>query len=204
MRAALLLCYECSASLLPFALLLLHQGRRRRERDLCRPRRYYLGLLLLACYVTALLHLTEAGTLWQGLNWGFHLRPERINLIPFSRDMDISHPGNILAFIPLGWLLPCIWKKWDQLWRTAGAGLALSLLIEVSQLLNHRFSDVDDLILNSLGTVLGFALFRLTARPLRRPRVEASGWELPLCLLALTAGRFFLFDSRLALSLAGG
>ncbi|MBQ1343456.1 MAG: VanZ family protein, partial [Firmicutes bacterium] len=126
------------------------------------------------------------------------------NLIPFSREMDISYPGNLLLFIPFGWLVPLIWKKWDRLPRVAGAALALSFLIEASQLLNNRFSDVDDLIINTAGALLGYLLFRLTARPADRPRPETSGWELPLYTAVMLAGHFFLFHELAAAALLYG
>ena len=80
--------------------------------------------------------------------------------------------GNILLFVPFGFTLGlAIWpatplaggvkRALKQRWwrRMALAGLGLSLVIELTQLLiPSRATDVDDLILNTLGTMLGAAL----------------------------------------------
>ncbi|MBQ1343701.1 MAG: VanZ family protein, partial [Firmicutes bacterium] len=120
MKGALLLIYDFSTVLLPFAVLALA-----RRRFPHRPDGYRTGLALFALYLAFTLHVTGAGTLFDGLSYGFAPRAYQINLIPFSREMDISYPGNLLLFIPFGWLVPLIWKKWDRLPRVAGAALAL-------------------------------------------------------------------------------
>lgn len=204
MKEALLLIYELLTVLLPFATLALFARRRRQDQDLTRPGHYSAGLAVFALYLAVVLHLTGAGTLFDGMTYGFAPRPYQINLIPFSREMDLSYPGNVLLFLPFGWLVPFIWKKWDRPGRVAGAALALSFLIEASQLLNNRFSDVDDLIINTAGALLGFLLFRLTARPAQRPRPETSRAELPLYTAVMLAGHFFLFDELAAAALLYG
>ena len=192
MEAALLFCYEALTVLLPFAALLL--ARRRNDR----PAAYYAGLAAMALYVLLMLHLTEAGTLWDGLARGFAIQRGQINLIPFSREMDASYPANLLLFLPLGWLAPFIWKKWDDPRRVALAAFALSFLIEASQLLNARFSDVDDLIVNTAGALVGYALFCRFARPAERPRPDAPLWEMPLYIGVMLAGHFLFFNELAA------
>ena len=76
--------------------------------------------------------------------------------------------GNVALFIPLGFFVPLLWKRYRKLWKTALFGLAVSLCVELVQLLVGRGTDVDDLILNTIGAVVGYALFRL-ARKLARP-----------------------------------
>ena len=198
MDVALLL-YEFITVLLPAAALALCL----RRSGGGRPARFWAVLALFALYLAVTLRLTEAGALFDGLRRGFALRPWQINLVPFSREMDISYPGNVLLFLPLGVLVPLLWKKWDRAGRVAGAALALSFLIEASQLLNDRFSDVDDLIVNTAGALLGYVVFSLAARPKDRPRDEAPLWELPLYMLAMLAGHFFLFDETAAAGLLG-
>ena len=191
MESALLFCYEALTVFLPCAALLLAHRRR-----YARPASWYAWLAAFAVYVLLTLHLTEAGTLWDGLARGFALQRSQINLIPFSREMDISYPANVLLFLPFGWLAPRLWKKWDSMRRIAAAAFCLSLLIEASQLLNARFSDVDDLILNTLGAVLGWLLFRRLGPVTEGPEAPLS--ELPLYLGVMLAGRFFLFNELAA------
>ncbi|WP_041219809.1 VanZ family protein [Desulfitobacterium dichloroeliminans] len=94
---------------------------------------------------------------------GFSFPPTEINLIPFFWLSEGVRPyiENMLLFVPLGFLLPCIWKNYEVLWQTALSGLAFSLIIELSQLFNSRITDIDDLLMNTLGAVLGWLIFRL-------------------------------------------
>ena len=68
--------------------------------------------------------------------------------------------GNILMFVPTGILLPVLYKRLDNFLKVAGTGFLISLAIEICQLpFADRTSDVDDLILNTLGVVSGYVLF---------------------------------------------
>jgi glycopeptide antibiotics resistance protein len=74
--------------------------------------------------------------------------------------------GNVALFLPLGFLLPLLAPWFDRHRRTVAAGVALSLAIELSQLAfpGVRRADVNDVLLNTLGTALGFTAYRLAAR----------------------------------------
>jgi glycopeptide antibiotics resistance protein len=70
--------------------------------------------------------------------------------------------GNIGFFIPFGFFLPFLSKKLVSAWKVTLYGAILSLFIEVYQLfLPARGSDIDDVILNTLGSLLGFFIFWL-------------------------------------------
>ena len=70
--------------------------------------------------------------------------------------------GNIVAFIPFGLLLPMISPKERRAGMIFLLALELSLMIEVIQLFSHVGSfDVDDLILNTAGGLLGYGLYRV-------------------------------------------
>ncbi|MDE8707787.1 VanZ family protein [[Ruminococcus] torques] len=51
-----------------------------------------------------------------------------------------------------------MWKKMRSLHLTALARFSFSILIEISQLLNNRRTDIDDLIMNTLGSIIGFLI----------------------------------------------
>ena len=70
---------------------------------------------------------------------------------------------NIVLFVPLGILLPFLWKKYGTLKATSLFGFRLSLSIELLQILTYRATDINDLIANTLGTVLGYLLFSITS-----------------------------------------
>ncbi|SEL34486.1 VanZ family protein [Ruminococcus albus] len=96
--------------------------------------------------------------------------PLRVNLVPFMnitdyenrRDMLLNIIGNITMFIPSGIVLPIIYKRLDNFLKVFAAGAMLSLCIEILQLpFSTRASDIDDLILNTSGVVIGYGIYAL-------------------------------------------
>ena len=69
---------------------------------------------------------------------------------------------NIILFIPLGIMLPFLWKKYNTLSETLIFGFSMSLAIELLQILTYRATDINDLIANTVGAVLGYLIFRTT------------------------------------------
>lgn len=68
---------------------------------------------------------------------------------------------NILLFVPLGLALPFICKK-AKLLKITLIGFSLSFVIEIVQIfLNGRSSNIDDLLCNTAGAALGYALYVL-------------------------------------------
>ena len=65
-------------------------------------------------------------------------------------------------FIPVGIVWPVCFKKLNNFGKTVLAGAAYSFLIEMSQLLFYdRGTDIDDLILNTTGVVIGALIYFL-------------------------------------------
>lgn len=71
---------------------------------------------------------------------------------------------NILLFVPLGLLLPFLWTKYKTGKATCLFGFGMSLSIELLQIFTYRATDVNDIIANTLGTLLGYLLFRVISR----------------------------------------
>lgn len=72
--------------------------------------------------------------------------------------------GNLILFVPIGALLPTM-TGWRNLWKIATTGFAFSLIIETIQLITYRGCfDPDDVLLNTIGTVIGFGMFRFWVR----------------------------------------
>mgnify|MGYP003807528613 CR=1 FL=1 len=85
-----------------------------------------------------------------------------INSIPFKDGLEISGILNIIFFIPFGFLLPTLWEKYRNLWTTLFHGLFFSIIIETGQLfVKYRATDIDDLILNTLGAICGWLIFNI-------------------------------------------
>ena len=72
--------------------------------------------------------------------------------------------GNVLLFAPLGFLLPLLVPAIRRWWQVLAVGAGISLLIELYQLTWPlvRNASVDDLLMNALGALLGFAALQLT------------------------------------------
>lgn len=78
--------------------------------------------------------------------------------------------GNLGLLLPLGLLGPIALPALDRWWRVVLAALALSATIELIQLVvPDRSADIDDVIVNTAGALLGFALYRVVVRD-GRPR----------------------------------
>ena len=72
--------------------------------------------------------------------------------------------GNTVLFAPWGFFLPMLWKKFRRLLPVAGMCLGLTCFIEFTQLFIGRTVDVDDLILNFLGSMGGAGLWWIIRR----------------------------------------
>ena len=70
--------------------------------------------------------------------------------------------GNIIAFIPLGYLMPRLHKIFENLFLCMATALLFILGIELFQLFSaFGIFDVDDILLNGLGTFIGYLCFVL-------------------------------------------
>jgi len=96
------------------------------------------------------------------------------NLIPFKTilnylnntsliDFDIwffNLFGNVCAFMPMGFLLPVIFPRFQSFKAIATVTFLASFVLEIVQLwLRLGIADIDDVILNTFGGILGYFLF---------------------------------------------
>ena len=84
-----------------------------------------------------------------------------VNLIPFRTIGDpLVFAGNLMMFLPFGFFAALLWRGFT--WRRALLlGLAVTAFVECWQLLVGRAFDIDDLLLNTLGVLCGYGLWRL-------------------------------------------
>lgn len=98
------------------------------------------------------------------------------NLIPF-RTLSIqlrllnSHwavynlLGNFVPFIPFGFLLPIAYCRFDSIAKVFGISICSIVCIELFQLVSKLGCfDVDDIIMNMIGIMCGYLVFKLTAK----------------------------------------
>ena len=96
--------------------------------------------------------------------------PFRVNLLPLvnlfdydsKRDLLLNVIGNAAMFIPSGIVLPFVYKRLNSFWKVLLAGIGISLCIEIIQLpFSVRATDIDDLILNTIGVMVGYGIVTL-------------------------------------------
>ena len=99
--------------------------------------------------------------------------PPWVNFRPFMYLFDyptlkealLNLIGNTAMFIPLGIVWPAVFKKLNTHWKVIAAGVGVSMTIEILQLpFFGRASDIDDLLLNSLGYLFGYGIYLLVRR----------------------------------------
>ena len=100
---------------------------------------------------------------------------------------------NVVLFMPLGLFLPLLWKAYRSIFRTMLLGFGISLFLEAMQIFTYRASDINDLITNTVGTLLGYCIGRgvLLLFPAIAP--EESSKDVKV-LLGISLGvMFFLY-----------
>ena len=81
-------------------------------------------------------------------------------------------------FVPTGIILPVLYKRLDNFFKVVGTGFLISLSIEILQLpFADRTSDVDDLLMNTLGVATGYVLYMIVryAKNLGKQKASLSG-----------------------------
>lgn len=120
---------------------------------------HLIWVYIFLIYIYLAFSVAGIGSVWDIGQYGGIIRIEEINLIPFNSEGIRTYILNIIMFMPLGFLLSLIWEKFRNAVKVFYTGLGFSLAIEICQLFNHRATDIDDLMMNSLGAVLGYFIW---------------------------------------------
>lgn len=173
LQGILLFSFRAAALAVPVTFLfclvrffLLHQ---KKQRPVFQKELLYA---LLCFYLTALIQITiiRSGITFEQLlttkrSW------ETIQLVPVIHTLAelknglwaFIYPvvGNMIWFVPLGILLPLANPCWKKALLLCLTGCVLSFTIEVCQwIFGSGISDIDDILLNTLGTLAGYLLFQ--------------------------------------------
>ncbi len=73
---------------------------------------------------------------------------------------------NIILFVPLGFFLPLLYKKYHHMKTVALTGFLFSLAVEIVQMFGWGSSDINDLIINTAGACLGYWIYYLLSKAL--------------------------------------
>ncbi|MGY3778640.1 VanZ family protein [Isobaculum melis] len=149
---------------------LIYLLRKKSKQEIVRKNKEII-LWLFVFYVILLYQLTV-------FRWGFNFSTafeqlrslDHVNWQPFVETLKLTNGltlfdfiynlfGNIFWFVPMGLMLPALLKKSKQI-KTLLIGFGVSLSIEVMQFIFQTgISDIDDVIFNTLGTLLGLLVF---------------------------------------------
>ena len=143
------------------------------------------GVVLFVVYIIVLadvLFLVRGITVPQDFsflqNWRFHtnLKPfltirsylhmiERYGISASGRIYWRNLAGNLVLFLPMGYFLPRLFPWFGTFFRTVLFTVFMIVCVEAAQLVTQSGScDVDDLILNTVGCVLGHVIYKLLSR----------------------------------------
>ncbi len=122
------------------------------------PKRHQFGLYLYSLAICLILMSCDTPSLYQ-----LDYYPV-FNFLPFYGFTDnfSLYIQSFLVFIPLGLLLPTLWKQFQPAKTTFWYGLFFSILIEISQifcLATTATTDITDVIMNVFGTMAGYFIF---------------------------------------------
>ena len=159
------------------------------------PRRKAVLSLLLAGYLAVVLSVTVlrfSGGSGVNLHLGLAWR-EAWN--KFTLKLWLNIILNIGLFVPLGILLPLLWPKGRKWYWMLLSGFSLSLAIELMQLFAGNMTDVDDLLHNTLGAMLGWCAVMLVLELRgKRPGRAAACLILPGAVAAVFGGVFLAYE----------
>lgn len=144
-------------------------------------------LVVFLLYLSVLIYLVLFSETYRrggspGGGYAYNLEPFK-EIRRFCGSMDqlgfravfVNLAGNILAFIPFAFFLPVVSKKAERLAQTVFLTFLLSLGIECAQLVTKVGSfDVDDLILNTAGGLIGYLLHWIGQRMWMRRKSGAG------------------------------
>ena len=82
--------------------------------------------------------------------------------------------GNVAAFLPFGFFIPLLFRYHRSVWVITAWSFGVSVFIELTQLITRVGScDIDDVLLNTLGGIIGYFLF-IWLRDRRRERLRRN------------------------------
>lgn len=74
----------------------------------------------------------------------------------------INLAANIVTFIPLGFFISILFKRFNNITAIAIFSIVITTIIEAMQfILNVGVFDIDDIILNTVGCITGFVLNKI-------------------------------------------
>ena len=165
--------------------------------------RHFIWCFVFMFYLFLVFNVTGIGSIWDIGKYDTIIRIEEINLIPFSDTKNttmIFNRLNAVMFIPFGFLLPLIWKKHRNMINVVLTGALFSFSIEFCQLFNRRATDIDDLLMNTLGAAIGYSIWKLCSKFIKNDNaISLSQNESYAYLILSLLGTFLLYNGRITI-----
>ena len=126
---------------------------------------YVFGVLTLTGYFMLFRELAAHGW-WHKLLHRMQTK-DKINLQPFLmfKQFQIASTqviGNLVMLLPLGIYIPLLFPRLAGFFKVCIICLSVSVSIELMQLItNARSTDIDDVILNTSGAIVGYIIYKV-------------------------------------------
>ena len=147
-----------------------------------------LMMLLFAIYILCLFQVVtfQDDSVWAGNNFIPFQEILRYNIT--SRLFWKNVVGNMLMFLPFGFFVS-YYLKVEKVNLPFMLVLVTSLAIEIVQMMIGRVFDVDDIILNLIGGILGYFIYKLLKRIGEKlPKFCSSNWFLSTLMIVALIG----------------
>lgn len=132
-------------------------------------KRPFVRHLCIYALIGVIASVLYATIFWGGFRFveGFRM----LNLVPFIWVKETYAMGfanmikqlviNTIMLVPFGFFLPIVFEKMRKCWKTVLVTAVFIFCIEFTQYFIGRSADVDDLIMNSFGALIGYVVFWL-------------------------------------------
>ena len=147
-KSILVAAFSTLIPMLPVFMILHFAYFRKTKRTAC--------AMLLALYFAGLYYVTGLPTVQ------FTVFEPKFYLLPFIGILfDIRNSIlNVIAFLPLGFLVPLFCTKFRSFRSVLILGLGCALFLELAQMFTYRLSDINDLITKTMGALIGCRLVK--------------------------------------------
>lgn len=153
----------------PFGILWRFFARRKlKENGMITTKEHEIVSVLFLMFMAALISQTIVPDTFNFSLADMEINTERLNLIPF-KEIKIAFSlggsfflvnfiGNLVMFLPIAFFVGLLYNKPTFL-KCVLITMAFSVLVEACQLPQDRGTDIDDVILNTLGGVIGYIMY---------------------------------------------
>lgn len=163
-----------AAGLFAFAVYMVTFFVRKQKGDTTGNKEIFFGVLLAAA-TGLVLGMTLFSREYNPFSRNFELElfwSYKLAFLEHDRGLELEIYCNILLFIPWGFLLPTVWKRFEDGRWMLSAALMLSGGVELCQgILRLGLFEFDDIFNNTLGALIGFVLYWLVKCLCRKIRM---------------------------------